>query len=1160
MSTSVSANGQVKRAEAGIWTRLFSDTIPSDSARFLAWTVGLLQLLDGLVMLMLPAQFSASRYDSIRPYLPVLGLVLLSTGLLLLSWQLLQPFRRWLPRCSLLLAAMALMPFLQAMARVQVWTLVVTYGALIGALLVAAFEPAWLGRKWIDGTSVAVAVERTTLGLLLLLAPGLFAAPVKDAIRAHYSAWGLSMLVGAALLAAAIGRGCGPKARVLHLCAAALMAAWTYAAWIRAGSLIEGATSGLLAVAILARPFVPATWLQAPARRLLTKLVAGSAFFIGAALLVLTLGVLHQSDAAYRASAEQSLATAAQFVSRSSDVFAATQLQQAVLLSQLPAVQSLDPARQLPFIRSVGAGESRVDLALIADASGRTVLSSSANDPRPDSAAPDPGVLRVIATGQPGWEFVDSPQLRAPALAFRAPIVGPSGSIVGVYTDLVSLQSVSRQLAGAPVAHGSRVLIVDSQGKLIAQPGADFAPARADLSAQAPLTALRAGNMTPIVYRDANRLWLSAQARSPETGWTVLAQQPEALATAPSTRVRERSLGFFVLIVIASVTALTLFSHATSRPLVGLATAAAALGAGDLKARLPVATSDEIGDLVRAFADMRERLAAWMRAQAEAVSALERSEHRARLILENASDGVVLLDDVARITYASPPVARLLGHPAEELLGRSGFELLAPDDREPMMSGFAPLVRTPGRVQTSICRVQTAAGALRWVEATSRNLLHDAVVNAIVTNFRDITDRMAAEAERERLLANTQAAHAEAQAERERLATLLQTASVPIIVTDADGTIQLTNPAAQQAFALSQEEVIGRPYGEVLRLSPGAPGPLAQAIASKTRIAGLRRDLVDATGRSRTYALSVAPILGPDEAVLGAIEVLLDVTDRVEAQRVLSERTRALEAKTAEQDTFLYTVSHDLKAPLVSIRGMAELLAEDAADHLTDDDRYYISRIVDNAQRLAALLDDLLTLSRIGRTESERSVVDLQSAVTGALRSLTLQIEQRQARVTVEGELPDVWGDQGRVSEIFMNLIDNAIKYTPSGRTPEIRIGARRVQDQVEGWVADNGIGIPSEQRERVFGLFQRLADGKRLHTEGTGVGLAIVARIVAMQGGRIWIDERLRGGSIFRFSLPAPGAGEGERVDGDGTGADSTCGRQPGPRLHHSSSAAGRA
>jgi signal transduction histidine kinase len=238
----------------------------------------------------------------------------------------------------------------------------------------------------------------------------------------------------------------------------------------------------------------------------------------------------------------------------------------------------------------------------------------------------------------------------------------------------------------------------------------------------------------------------------------------------------------------------------------------------------------------------------------------------------------------------------------------------------------------------------------------------------------------------------------------------------------------------------------------------------------------------------------------------------------------LQTTVAALREKADEQDAFLYTVSHDLKAPLVSIQGMALLLGEDERE-LSADQQHGLRRIRSNVEQMRMLLDDLLTLSRIGRTDNDTEPVPLTSIVEEALQHVDASLRGRDALVVCDQPLPSVCGNKSRLVELFQNLLDNAIKYTPRDRRPELRIGAESHEQGVECWVQDNGVGIPPDQRGRVFGLFQRLSEGKRLHPDGTGAGLAIVARIVQTHGGRIWIEDAPGGGgggSVFRFTLPA--------------------------------------
>lgn len=250
--------------------------------------------------------------------------------------------------------------------------------------------------------------------------------------------------------------------------------------------------------------------------------------------------------------------------------------------------------------------------------------------------------------------------------------------------------------------------------------------------------------------------------------------------------------------------------------------------------------------------------------------------------------------------------------------------------------------------------------------------------------------------------------------------------------------------------------------------------------------------------------------------------------ERQRADDRLMAQAQALEAKTREQDAFIYTVSHDLKTPLVSLQGMAGILAEEYADKLDDEGQLYIRRISANAARMQILLTDLLEISRIGRADTTREAIDLAEVVAEVTEQLRHTLGARHATVDVGagvnggggGPLPTVWASRVRMYQVFTNLIDNAVKYTPAARAPRIEITAH---ERVDSWaiaVRDNGAGIPPAYHEKVFGIFQRLPDGKALYPDGNGVGLAIVARIIDAHGGALWLESD-GAGTTFFFSLP---------------------------------------
>lgn len=227
-----------------------------------------------------------------------------------------------------------------------------------------------------------------------------------------------------------------------------------------------------------------------------------------------------------------------------------------------------------------------------------------------------------------------------------------------------------------------------------------------------------------------------------------------------------------------------------------------------------------------------------------------------------------------------------------------------------------------------------------------------------------------------------------------------------------------------------------------------------------------------------------------------------------------------LQGQNDELEQFNYTVSHDLKAPLVTIKGFLGLLRQDIEAQDASAVERDASQIGDAADRMARLLDELLELSRIGRQMNQPEKLDLNRLVTGALERVAMQIENNKVDVRVADHMPAVFGDRGRLVEVFQNLIDNAIKFMGDQQSPRIEIGARREYDEVCCYVRDNGIGIAADYQDRIFDLFDRL-DAR---VEGTGVGLALIKRIIEVHGGRIWVESEGEGkGATFWFTLPQP-------------------------------------
>jgi signal transduction histidine kinase len=226
----------------------------------------------------------------------------------------------------------------------------------------------------------------------------------------------------------------------------------------------------------------------------------------------------------------------------------------------------------------------------------------------------------------------------------------------------------------------------------------------------------------------------------------------------------------------------------------------------------------------------------------------------------------------------------------------------------------------------------------------------------------------------------------------------------------------------------------------------------------------------------------------------------------------------ALKEKNGELDSFVHTVSHDLKAPLVTIQGMSSIVLEEYADKLDEDGRHYLQRIVANTQQMERLILDLLALSRSGREAHAPDEVPLAELVREIVADLAEPLETRRINVDI-GDLPVVSAIRVQMEQVMKNLLTNAIKYMGDPPSPSIEIGATSRSTETEIWVRDTGIGIDPAYHDKVFEIFQRLKD---VEAEGSGVGLPIVKKIVHAAGGRIWVESARGQGSTFRFTWPA--------------------------------------
>jgi PAS domain S-box-containing protein len=362
-------------------------------------------------------------------------------------------------------------------------------------------------------------------------------------------------------------------------------------------------------------------------------------------------------------------------------------------------------------------------------------------------------------------------------------------------------------------------------------------------------------------------------------------------------------------------------------------------------------------------------------------------------------------------------------------------------------------------------------------------------------------------------------------AERTQQASLLNLTHDTIFVRDVNDVITYWNRGALELYGWTAEQAIGKRSHDLLQTI--FPGPLNEIDAELRRTGRWEGELTHTKANGTKVVVSSRWSLQRDEQGRPAatLETNNDISERNRREQEiqtlnqeLAKRSAELEAINKELEAFAYSISHDLRAPLRHMSGFAELLQKNAAPLLNEKSQRYLGMILEAAKRMGTLIDDLLAFSRIGRTETHKSLISLERLAQEAVSEVRQETEGRNI-VWKIGALPECYGDGSMLRLTFVNLISNAAKFTRTRPIAEIEVGCTDLKaDQVVIFVRDNGVGFNMKYVNKLFGVFQRLHPTEAF--EGTGIGLATVQRIVHRHGGRVWAESTVDEGATFYFSL----------------------------------------
>ena len=503
----------------------------------------------------------------------------------------------------------------------------------------------------------------------------------------------------------------------------------------------------------------------------------------------------------------------------------------------------------------------------------------------------------------------------------------------------------------------------------------------------------------------------------------------------------------------------------------------------------------------------------------------EIQEHRARLqvTLNSIGDGVIVTNANGEVDYMNPVAETLTGWKTADARGQAleaVFNIINESSRRRVENPAARALQQGAVVALANHTVLIGKGGAEYaIDDTAAPIRSEGgEVWGVVLVFRDVSGSRLSEDF------------------RARLAAIVQSSDDAIISKDLSGRITSWNPGAVRLFGYSPEEAIGRPISMMIppeRLTEETK--ILEQLRSGERVEHFETVRISKDRRKVEVSLTISPILDNEGRVVGASKIARDITERKridrelaearqslqrhseELEKTVTERTSELQAAYGELEAFTYSVAHDLRAPLRRMQGFLSGLRDEIGAGLAQEPAELLRRTVASLDRMDKLVSDLLKLSQVGREAGQFQDVSLNEIVEQAIADLKPQSHGRQVEWQI-GQLPVVRGNPDLLRQAFINLLSNALKYTRPRTIAKIEVDQTSVRNSVVFYVRDNGVGFNMADASKLFTPFHRLHGERQF--EGSGVGLAIVERIVRKHGGQIWVEAKAEQGATFFFTL----------------------------------------